>query len=212
MIKTGVHGDYSWFESTNSYLSVLVDQLSDLVIDKYVAITAYDGDPLRLRSEEIRDGWQQINNVALSPVVQKAYEIPQNQYDEWYVFPDLIPFTFNESFINYSGFNLIEGDNDNPFLPASYKKQQNAGNAILKQRQKRFWKQLEESGAETYLAENNKLLIVTRNSQLVDVLQKYFNEASFNLPRTTRLGVMMRQTFNNLAKKVELYLGRSSGR
>ena len=210
MIKTGNHGEYTWFESSNSYLSVLVDQMPDLVVEKYVAITAYDGDPLRLRGDEIREGWQQISNVALSPVIEQPFDVPQNQYDEWYVFPKLIPFSFNESFINYGGFNLDESVNDNPFLPSSYKKQQNSGNAILKQRQDRFWKQLEESGAETYLSENNKLLIVTREQQLTDVLHEYFSQSSFNLPHTTKLGRMMRQTFSNLAKKVDLYLSRSS--
>ncbi len=209
MIKTGNHGDFTWFESSNSYLSVLVDQMPNLLVDKYVAITAYDGDPLRLSGDEIRGGWQQISNVALSPVIEQPFDVPQNQFDEWYVFPKLAPFSFNESFINYGGFNLDDAVNDNPFLPASYKKQQNAGNAILRQRQDRFWKQLEHSGAETYLSENNKLLIVTREPDLTEILHKYFTQSSFNLPHTTKLGRMMCQTFASLAKKVDLYLSRT---
>lgn len=201
MIKKGKHGVYIWFQVTNNFLTALIDAVPELVVGKYVAIASYEGERYRLRSEEIKAGWQQINDIALSPVISQASELPNNQFDEWYIFDRLTPFVIKESFINYGGFSLARRNLDNPFLPAAYKQQLSQGNDQGQDREARFWKQLEEVKPETYVAENDKLIVATRNPRLAVKLNNYFSRSHLS-SGGTQLSARLRQTFMNLPKKI----------
>jgi hypothetical protein len=185
MIKKGVHGEYTWFQSTENYLTVLVDQVKELVVGKTVAIVAYEGEPIRLTQEEMKAGWQQLSTVALSPIIDRPSEIPQNSYDEWYAFAGVSALPINESFATCGGFSLDQSAGENPFLPQSLKKKQI--DTTLRKRQERFWKQLELLKPESYMAETDKLIVVTKNPALVARLNDFFSKGSFRLPNNARL-------------------------
>lgn len=202
MIKKGTHGAYSWFQLNNDYLSSLIFGVQELVVGKYVAIVAYDGEPYRLRSDEIKAGWQQSNSVALSPVVQRPLELPVNQFDEWYIFPRLTPFMIKESFINYGGFSLSDKKIDNPFLSKAYQKKLNEHSVTGSAKEERFWKQLELVEPETYIAETDKLIIVTSNQDLVKRLDHYFSSKALSVTGKNRFSNKIRETFQNLPKKI----------
>jgi len=202
MIKKGTHGVYTWFQVKNNYLTTLIDSIPELVVGKYVAIASYEGEHYKLRSGEIKSGWQQINDIALSPVVKQAGDLPNNQFDEWYIFSKLIPFIIKESFINYGGFSLSKRKMDNPFLPAAYKKQLTENSTLADDRESRFWKQIELVEPETYIAENEKLIVVTRNQELIRMLDGYFGRKPLSGLGSNRMSTRLRQTFVNLPKKI----------
>ncbi len=202
MIKKGKHGVYIWFQVTNNFLTALIDAVPDLVVGKYVAIASYEGERYRLRSEEIKAGWQQINDIALSPVIGQVSELPNNQFDEWYIFDRLTPFVIKESFINYGGFSLARRNIDNPFLPAAYKQQLSRGSELSQDREARFWRQIETVEPETYVAESDKLIVVTRNQRLAVKLNAYFNRSHLSAAGSSHLSARLRQTFMNLPKKI----------
>ncbi len=202
MVKTGVRGPYTWFQSTSHYLSVLVDRVSDIVVGKYVAVSAYEGAPLKLTGDEMQLGWQQHSKLSLSPIIQRPSEIPQNQLDEWYTFVDLKPLSISEIFINYGGFSLAQSASDNPFLPDSVKQKNTKENSILNQRQKRFWAQIESCKPESFLAESDKLIVVSRDPTVVAELKEFFSQSSFQLPNNASLRNKISVQQNSLSKKL----------
>lgn len=202
MVKTGTRGSYTWFQSSSHYLSVLIDRVPDVVVGHYVAISAYEGEPLHLTSDEIKTGWQQHSHVCLSPIIQRPSEIPQNQFDEWYTFSSLKIFSISESFVNYGGFSLAPSNNDNPFLPESVRYQNAKENSIMNQRQRRFWNQIELCQPETYLAESDKLIIVCKNPYIIDQLKCFFAQSTFRLPSQVCLNHKLTKLYSTSGKKV----------
>lgn len=198
MLKKGVYENYTWFQSSSNYLSELVGQVSSLVVGKYVAVVAHDGVPLRLTRDELRNGWRQINQVAVSRLVQRPAEIPHNHFDEWYSFTHLEPFTIDESFVNYGGFSLEYRE---PLKLQRYPKRPIAP-SLGKQRLDRFWQTITRVMPESYLLENDKLMVVTCNPELVNELDVFFANARFRLPiksgLTHRLGALL----SDLPKKL----------
>ena len=199
MVKKGVYENYTWFQSSSNYLSELVGQVSSLVVGKYVAVVAHDGEPLGLTRDELRSGWQQMNQVALSRLVQRPAEIPHNHFDEWYSFTQLRPFTIDESFVNYGGFSLECRESAKP---SPSPKRPIALPSLAKQRLERFWHTMMRVMPESYLLENDKLIVVTCNPELVIELDAFFANARFRLPiksgLTHRLGALL----SDLPKKL----------
>ena len=72
--------------------------------------------------------------------------IPYDQYDEWYIF--ITPTTFEnyEVFVNYGGFSLHDSE--------------------FEEMQERFWQQLEYIAPESFLAEGDNLIYVTKDFSL----------------------------------------------
>lgn len=202
MIKTGTRGSYTWFQSSSHYLSVLIDRVPEVVVGQYVAISAYEGEPLHLTSDEIKTGWQQHSHVCLSPIIQRPSEIPQNQFDEWYTFNSLKLFSISEIFVNYGGFTLAPSTNDNPFLPESVRTQNLKENSIMNQRQRRFWNQMELCQPESYLAENEKLIVVSKNQYVIERLKSFFMQSSFRLPSQVSLHHKLGSSYINSSKKL----------
>lgn len=202
MVKTGLRGPYTWFQSSSHYLSVLIDRVPSVVVGKYVAVSAYEGEPLTLTSDEIKAGWQQHSKLSLSPIVQRPSELPQNQFDEWYTFTSLKPFQISEIFINYGGFSLASTTNDNPFLPESVKQKNTKENSILNQRQKRFWEQLEQNNPESFLAESDKLIVVSRDEEVIERLREFFLQPSFRLPNNANLRTKLKFDSDSFSKKI----------
>lgn len=140
---TGKRGDYFWVEWRDDFLSDLLSAFPQLVLGKYLVNTSFDSGSLTLAPEEIEQGWRKHNKLALSPPISDVAYIPKDQYDEWYVFTSPATFENYEVFVNYGGFSLESSD--------------------FAEFQERFWRQLERLVPETFLAEGDNLICVTRN-------------------------------------------------
>src|SRR4051812_38654244 len=147
--KSGRRGDYYWFESAELPLYKLLSQIPEVARGRHVAVTAFDSGPLRLSEEEKASGWRSVEGVAVSPLVDDPEAVPNDQFDEWYIFEALPPVIRPEVFVNYVAFSLQD-----PALLAHY--------YDLPDLQERFWQQLAAIRPESYLAEGSNLICVTR--------------------------------------------------
>ena len=146
----GKHGNYFWVEWSDCFLKDLLSAFPQIVLDKYMVNTSFDSGSLTLAPEEKEKGWRKYNELVLSPPIVDVTDIPNDQYDEWYVFTSPTTFENYEAFINYGGFSLQD---------------------YLAEHQERFWQQLEHLAPESFLAEGDNLICVTNNKSL-------FNEIS----------------------------------
>jgi hypothetical protein len=165
---------YQWLATDESELDVLLKLRPDAVLGKYLAVTSIDSGFLAVDEELKSAGWESRNHIAYSPQIQSVEGIPQGGYDEWYVFDaptdrgelsDGDPFDAPlqpgrvQVFINYGGFNLHE--------------------AVHQSLIQLFWKQLEWTNPESYLADGSDYLIfVSRNKNLFDAVQQAFRDSN----------------------------------
>ena len=143
---TGKHGIYQWLEVADSYPWDLLQAAPKIVQGKYLSITSYDSGPLPLAPEDLKQGWSQHGALAVSPCIRSLDLLPGDQFDEWYIFPEPTPFDDYKVFVNYSGFSLLFPE----YLPL----------------QEQFWTQVERLAPESYFAEGDRTLWVTRNRPL----------------------------------------------
>lgn len=146
---TGQKGSYRWLEIVGTdfgYIADLLELAPQIVQGKYVSITSFDSGPLKLSIEEINEGWYRYGEIAISPCISVNDQIPNEQYDEWYIFDQATPFDDYEVFVNYGGFSL--------YAPEHCALQAD------------FWTQLERIRPESYFAEGDRMIWVTCNGHL----------------------------------------------
>ncbi len=92
LLATGSHGEYKWL-TTGHDLVEFLEICPEVVIGKYLAVTALDSGILRLNTDEIGEGWQSRAGIGYSPKVQSIKKLPHlnhpercREYHEWYVF------------------------------------------------------------------------------------------------------------------------------
>ncbi|MCD9186867.1 MAG: hypothetical protein LUM44_10560 [Pyrinomonadaceae bacterium] len=143
----GKRGNYFWIQWEKTNLSDLLSAFPEIVINKYLVNTSFDSGSLTLGDEEIKSGWRKYQQLALSPPITNASDIPGYGYDEWYVFESPKTFENYEVFINYWCFSL---ENFNSEIRES------------------FWRQIEQINPESFLAEGDYLVCVTKNESLFE--------------------------------------------
>lgn len=153
---TGKRDDYFWVEWRDDFLGDLLSAFPQVVLGKHLVNTSFDSGSLTLAPEEIEQGWRKHNELALSPPIADVSLIPKDQYDEWYVFASPPTFENYEVFVNYGGFSLHD---------------------FLVEHQERFWRQIERLAPESYLAEGDNLICVTRNEPLYNQVALYEGRA-----------------------------------
>jgi hypothetical protein len=158
---SGTHGDYSWIEwsSPSGYLYDFIHAFPEIVLQKYIAVTSCDSGPLVPTDEERQDGWFSEGEIAYNGPIGDINAIPNDQFDEWYIFSQMSKLPPIEVFINYGVFSLSDPKElfsgwDAAMVANRY------------QQQERFWQQLTELAPESYLAEGERLIFVTRDQTL----------------------------------------------
>jgi len=165
-METGEHGNYRWLTGDYS-LGDLLEQCPEIVLGRYVAITAFAGSPLTPTQGERALGWRQDGRVAWSPKVLPPSFPPYEGSDEWYVFHSPASFEPREIFVNLGKFGLHDPDYllenreptwDRGLLVAEIERNQGI--------QERFWSQLALIQPESYLADGYELIFATSNQEL----------------------------------------------
>lgn len=174
----GEHGVYCWIQTTAIYLDHLVRNVPEAFLGKYVAITAFDCGPFHPNAEERKAGWSMHENVGLSPRVTDVGILPYDNHDEWYVLEEPTWFRCEETFVKWGRFSL----RDPAYLLENYdptwdkKLMQEDIERILDQ-QKRLWANLERLNPETYVADGDRLIFVTRNSEIFHAVRNLCERA-----------------------------------
>lgn len=165
----GVHGDWYWFVSRQP-----IEDLLCLVVQEHLGqrlwITAFDSGPITPNPEEMASGWKIVDGVIVSPRLVDGIDIPHDQYDEWYIFPDDRPRLHDlERFVNYGGFNLA----DPRAMTASFDPTwERSGLDWLYPLQDRFWKQLDHLSPLSYIASGESDVIVTRLPSFAELMRR----------------------------------------
>lgn len=159
-LRTGAHGAYytlEWNSGGDVNLGAFLRQLPQIVVDRYVAIAWSDSARYSLTAAQIQLGWQDGNELALSPLITDIVQLPTPGFDEWYIFehlPDRTKLSEFKSAIAFQPFaNGVEADE--------------------------FWSQVESLQPEhALLGASPSLLLITRDKALYErILALYYASA-----------------------------------
>jgi hypothetical protein len=161
MLEAGQQGEYRWFSGR-----VRADEsLSELTVACHLglrlAISSFDSGRLRPTADEVADGWTERGDLALSPPLQAGMNVPQDQYDEWYVFDEQsLPEWSPEVFVNLGTFTVVPVEELERRRDPTWER--DALDWLIPV-QERFWKQLARIRPVSYVAMGESDIVVTRS-------------------------------------------------
>ena len=107
MMWTGRLKNYYWLVTANSVWS-LGEIVKDCHKKEFLHITAFDSGSISPTEDEKGVGWSQDSKIMISRALNSQTEIPQDNFDEWYISRDKLTFPDDlEIFVNYGGFTLV---------------------------------------------------------------------------------------------------------
>jgi len=165
----GKHAIWWWFVSRSQ-----IDTLCELVVREHrgyrLWITSFDSGPITPSAEELSDGWKTVDGAMVSPPLEVGLDIPNDQYDEWYIFDDDSPRNQDfERFINYGGFNLADPRATTATFDSTWERD---GLDWLYPMQERFWRQMEKLSPVSYIGSGDNDVIVTRQESFANFVRK----------------------------------------
>ena len=134
----------------------------EIVLGKYVAVTSIDSGQLLPTDKEAAAGWQSRANIAYSPKIENAEDLPREGWDEWYIFN-----TPTDLGTSHLAENIFEVPQEQGHLSVLV----NYGFALYPPERaghlaELFWPQLTRVSPESYVANNDYLTFVTMNQVL----------------------------------------------
>lgn len=170
-MERGIHGSYQWLEA-DLHLRDFVTLCPQVVLWRYLAITAADAGDCKLSEHDTALGWTSTGGVAYGPVLQDLAQIPPAAYndecckcDEWYVFtssPGHIGAVRTDNIFDYQMarpdvFRLIS------FCSFAFT------NPAIQPIVDLFWQQLDWIKPESYVGDGNQVLVfVSSDPQLFE--------------------------------------------
>lgn len=107
----GEEGEYFWADHLDAACHVL-DEYPEVVVGHRVVIAAFDSGPFRASAEELRMGWEQRGDVAVTTAIRSSGDVPvSGEGDELWVFgkDETVPsFVDWEHLGGYFGITLAE--------------------------------------------------------------------------------------------------------
>jgi hypothetical protein len=162
-VWSGFEDGYEWLVATCSLGDVL-SVCPNLVMGKFVAVSAFDSGPLVLTEKEKADGWNSLFGIAYSPRIAALETLPyDNCYDEWYIFGEHTEI----GRIAEQGSNIFEGwhNKDTVYQFVNY----HLGLHLEEQKPLAdlFWMQVRRLQPEVYVADcQSYVTIVSNNKEL----------------------------------------------
>jgi hypothetical protein len=158
MLFSGRRADYQWLVS-GPEIRDLTELLVRFHLGLRLCVTSFDSGPLRLAREELEQGWRMVRHLAISPPINESLVIPQDGFDEWYIFESSPVIESDlEVFVNYGAFTLASPETLN-------ESECNAEKAYLDwlpQAQERFWVQVQQLQPMTFVASGDYDIVVSR--------------------------------------------------
>jgi hypothetical protein len=175
MQTSGMRAGYAWYQAADLFLGDLLDRVPELFRHRFVAVTSFDSGLLTLAPEEQQAGWCVQDGIAISPQLGESPWLPHGGYDEWYVYEQPPPGIQAERFVNCGRFSLRDPQMDAETVDPTWdsrlmREQAEAVRAV----QERFWEQLVRLCPESYLAEGDVLICVTRSAPARAALDSLF--------------------------------------
>lgn len=110
-MRTGFRSGYwvvEWADDFDPNLADLVHRFPEMICGHRVAIASCDSGPFEPTQTEYAKGWIRKNEVAVSPVISEASDLPTPGFDEWYVYAGEAPDQKHRSFVNRWGFAPLD--------------------------------------------------------------------------------------------------------
>ena len=145
-MTTGKHSGFHWLESEQLSLKELLSHVPQIALRHYLVNTSFDSGSLAPTAEQLQQGWRAEGPITYSPVITDINAIPHELFEEWLVFPEPTHVTGWEPVIDYRGFSLTDRSYD--WIQA------------------KLWSDLERYRPESFLAQGDLLIFITRNPQL----------------------------------------------
>ena len=150
-MTVGNHCGYYWVQWEKAALDRLLLGVPEIVLDHYLVNTSSDSDSLVLSEAEYVAGWRTVGKLSYSPLIRDVTAIRHEEFEEWLTFraPTKIPSW--EAVVNFCGFSLTDRSYD--WIHA------------------KLWGQLERFRPESFLAQGERLIFITANAQLHELVQ-----------------------------------------
>jgi hypothetical protein len=172
-MHSGEHGAYRWLISSDFTIGEFLKKCREVLLGKCVVITAFDSGPITPSLEESQEGWVTHGNTMCSPRMTLLTSLPHEQFDEWYVFDEPRQLQELEVFVNYSFFTLRDPsyllENTDPTWDRTSAEEDIE---YLRKMQAWFWTQIETIVPESYIAEGDQFIFVTKNIESFESVQK----------------------------------------
>ena len=176
---TGKQGKYYWLEQVNRTFDDVRRICPEFLEGKYLVVTSFDSGPLMLTDEEFRSGWLQHDELAINPFVKSFKDVPYDEYDEWYIFPNAPPLEDFKVFVNYSSFSLRDPEylvtEAEPTWDLAGRRDQAER---VKELQELFWLHLESKQPETYISAGERFILATQRAQLYNKITEFYADSN----------------------------------
>jgi hypothetical protein len=155
----GAHDSYEWLVTEHALEDVLSIS-PELVVGKYVAITAADSGDLIPDPQQIAEGWKNSGRIAYSPKITSLNVLHQEGWDEWYVFE-------NETDLGRiaDGANIFEGPMKQGEVWRFVNFNLGLHRAEMDSLAKLFWEQIETIRPQVYIADSDYHLTIVSGAK-----------------------------------------------
>jgi hypothetical protein len=168
------HGSFWWLQGKKYHMKDLLRAVPEIVVGQYVVITSLDGSPPFLEEYEKKAGWAVQDEIAYGPRVSRVNDIPEDDWGEWYVLREQRKLEKMEVFANRCGFTLEDPGKILAELQSTWDSKAAMAQAeVLGSLQERFWEQLSRTGADSYLANGDNFICVTKRTDLLKKLESF---------------------------------------
>lgn len=111
--KSGNRRGYWWIETNvnDQDITSFINHFADFILNKTLAIIAFDGDSFVPTEDELKRGWifkdeiAYFNNLNAEELNTPIFD---NSYDQWFLFDKYTEFAPIDIYVNYGGFTLAD--------------------------------------------------------------------------------------------------------
>lgn len=137
-----------------------------------LVIACYNSGPLSPTKQETGLGWQEIQGGLLSPPLMEGLSLPQDQFDEWWIFDSSVMANrlprYN-CFVNHIGWTLQKPQELESYFHPTWER---GSFDWLIPIQQSFWEMVKTYDPLAFISGGDKLIIATRHSMFLDAVEK----------------------------------------
>lgn len=159
MLTTESEGPYQWLVTDKQF--DLLELCAEVALGKFVAVTSFDSGVFQPTEAETAAGWRSSGRIAYSPQILKMEELPRAGWDEWYIFESP-----TDLGISHLAENIFEVPQEQGHVSVFVNYRLALHGPEMKHFATLFWQQMARIRPESYVADNDYLNFVSRNTAL----------------------------------------------